>query len=441
MLRKATQGWRIAPWVLGSAVLLGWALGAVTVPPDVKMPGTQPGEVASFATNCDSCHSGTDNPEFEPSHGWKGSMMSHSMRDPLFWATLAVAEQDFLPGSDPSLRGGVGDMCLRCHGPNGWLGGRSEPTDGSAYTGTDDRGVECEHCHLMVDPDPPVNVAGTVEVQTAPFIANDGVSEGYYGTAQYVINGEGSRLGPYAEGDETANHPALGSAFHRSGEMCGTCHDVSNPVVGDLAHNHGAMLPLPAGSYSGVVGGAVADKAAFNNPPYAYGVVERTYSEWKASALDTLRVNDFATLPVDLQVAGGSLDVAYHRAYDARSNADFEDGTPRYFTCQTCHMSAATGEGCNKNGTPIRTDLGRHDLTGGSYWIQDAINYQDANGTLRFGGGLDQDTRDAMADGQLRAIAMLESAASLEGTQSGSDLVVRVTNLTGHKLTSSCTFL
>ena len=167
MLRKATQGWRIAPWVLGSAVLLGWALGAVTVPPDVKMPGTQPGEVASFATNCDSCHSGTDNPEFEPSHGWKGSMMSHSMRDPLFWATLAVAEQDFLPGSDPSLRGGVGDMCLRCHGPNGWLGGRSEPTDGSAYTGTDDRGVECEHCHLMVDPDPPVNVAGTVEVQTA----------------------------------------------------------------------------------------------------------------------------------------------------------------------------------------------------------------------------------------------------------------------------------
>ncbi|MDX1389153.1 MAG: hypothetical protein R3344_08185, partial [Acidobacteriota bacterium] len=47
---------------------------------------------------------------------------------------------------------------------------------------------------------------------------------------------------------------------------------------------------------------------------------------------------------------------------------------------------------------------------------------------------LDTVTRDAMADGMVRAEAMLESAATLSAGQVGDDLVVRVTNLTGHKL-------
>jgi len=427
----------VVPAILGSAILVGVLLAAPTVPTDIKQPGTQPGEVGAFSTNCDSCHAGTPNPDFEPSFGWYGSMMSHAMRDPIFWATVAIAEQDFLPDADPTQRGGAGDLCLRCHGPQGWFGGRSEPTDGSLFTGNDVRGVECEACHLMVNPDPPTSTPGTVEEHTAPFNANDPLSgEAYFGSGMYVINSNGTRLGPYAEGDETANHAALGSSFHRSGDFCGTCHDVSNPAVGDLAHNHGAQVPLLPGTYSGIPGAPVEDKAAFNNPPYAYGIVERTYSEWKSSGWPALEVNDFATLPADLQVTDGIPDVAYHRAYDALSDADFVDGEVRYYTCQTCHMSAATGKGCNKNNAPVRTDLGRHDLTGGGYWMPDVINYQDAEGTLLFGGGLDQETRDAMTAGKERAEAMLQSAASLNASQSGSDLVVRVTNLTGHKLIS-----
>ena len=73
--------------------------------------------------------------------------------------------------------------------------------------------------------------------------------------------------------------------------MFDRCHDVSNPAVVDLAHNHGAMVPFP-GTWSGVVNGPVGDKAAMNNPPETYGIVERTYSEWVSSDLDTLRVND-----------------------------------------------------------------------------------------------------------------------------------------------------
>jgi hypothetical protein len=413
------------------------AHAAPTVPTEIEQPGTQPSEVPSFATNCNSCHfAGNPDPDelFLPSRGWQGSMMSNAMKDPIFWATVAVAEQDFLPNADPELRGGVGDLCLRCHGPNGWLGGRSTPTDGSSFTGADERGVECEFCHLLVNPDEPVNVSGTTEEQSPPFEAFDPVTgEGYYGSGQYVLNSDGTRLGPY--GDASANHQWLQSSFHRDGRLCGTCHDVSNPAVGDLAHNFGAMLPLDPGSYSGVPGAPIEDKAAFNNPPSSYGVVERTSSEWTASALDTFRVNDYQDLPADLRVAGGSLDIAYHAAHDTNGDADYVDGTPRYFTCQSCHMPSRVGKGCNKNNAPVRDDLPWHDMTGSGYWIPEAILWQWDHGTLRFG-QIATEQRTRLAEGQLRAEGMIRSAAALEAEASGETLVVRVTNLTGHKLIS-----
>jgi hypothetical protein len=325
------------------SMLAAVAMAAPTVPTDVEMPGTQPGEVPAYdpPTTCDNCHALTPQTETEPFFGWEGSMMAHSSKDPLFWAALAIAEQDFLPNADPNLRGGAGDFCLRCHMPNGWLGGRSTPTDGSGMiAATDSFGVECEHCHLLVNPDPPVNVPGTVEEQTAPYIANDG-AEAYRGSGMYVVNSEGSRLGPYS--NAAAPHAWKQSDFHRQSEMCGTCHDVSNPVTGDLAHNFGAMTPLAPGTYSGTLGGAPSDKAAFNNPPYAYGIVERTYSEWAMSNFATIPVNDFNTLPAALQTPGGSLEVAYSRAWNGVT-ANYADGTERLFTCQTCHMSAATGK-------------------------------------------------------------------------------------------------
>jgi hypothetical protein len=428
----------VACGLLLASISVWIVLAAPTVPNEIMEPGTQPGEVARYThpDNCDNCHGGTPNPAYEPNHGWRGSMMAHSARDPLMWASLAVAEQDFLPGSDPNQRGGVGDLCLRCHAPNGWLQGRSTPTDGSALSETDDRfGVECEHCHLLVNPDPPTNVPGTREVQNPPFEAYDpATGEGYYGSAQYVINGEGSRLGPY--GDANAKHPWKKSPFHRDGRFCGTCHDVSNPAVGDLAPNNGAQVPLPPGSFSGVLGSPIEGKAAFNNPPYKYGIVERTYSEWEASALASFRVNDYPSLPEDLKKPGGALDLAYHRAFDARSNADYEDGTPRTFTCQSCHLAASTGVGCNKPGTPTRTDLPRHDMTGSQYWTPDLLAYMDGRGSLLFGGGLTQAERNALSDGRARAQEALRSAASLSATQSGGSLLVRVTNLTGHKLPS-----
>jgi hypothetical protein len=355
----------------------------------------------------------------EPGYNWRGSMMANAGRDPIFWATLAVAEQDF---------DGAGDLCIRCHSPAGWVAGRSTPTDGSALGQQDADGVQCDLCHAMTNPDG-LEHAG---VQNAPFLANDEVpapgTTGYYGSGMYVLWGGADKLGPYP--DAAARHQFMQSAFHRDNDFCGTCHDVSNPVVGDLAPYNGAQIPLDPGTYSGVLGEPVDSKAAFNNFPYQYGVVERTFSEFRASLLDEILVSEYPSLPPDLQA--GAMEAAYNSALEAGTLGDYADNTPRYFNCQTCHMRPVVGAGCNKKGAPIRTDLPLHDMTGGNYWMPDAIKWLDQQGLLRLGGGLTTTQIAALDDGKARAMKQLSQAATLSVV----DNTVTITNLTGHKLIS-----
>jgi len=383
------------------------AYAATSVPAVVQMPGTQPGEVSSLEapTKCDTCHGGYD-AAVEPVHNWRGSMMAQATRDPIFWATVAIAEQDF---------DGSGDLCVRCHSPDGWLSGRSTPTDGSGLSENDAFGVSCDLCHTLTNPDDSEHLGE----QFAPFLASS--TEPHYGSGQYVVWGGAEKLGPYDDAD--ARHQFMPSQFHRSSDLCGTCHDVSNPVVGDLAHNNGAQAPLAPGRFSGTLGTPVGEQAAFKNPPYAYGTVERTYSEHVASWFYERPLSDFADLPSDLQ-AGAILDAA--------SLGDYADGTVRTFSCQTCHMPPVTGPGCNKQGAPIRPDLPLHDMTGGNYWMPEVIQHLDGLGRLVIGGGLAPEETAAMNDGAARARQNLAKAASL--TVQGN--AVRVVNLTAHKLIS-----
>lgn len=119
-----------------AAIGPGVARAADIVPTDVQQPGAQPGEVSQIesVSKCNNCHKDFD-PAREPWFHWTGSMMAHASRDPVFWATVAVAEQDF---------DGSGDLCIRCHVPEGWLNGRSTPTDGSGLAEGDDDGVQCD---------------------------------------------------------------------------------------------------------------------------------------------------------------------------------------------------------------------------------------------------------------------------------------------------------
>jgi hypothetical protein len=363
--------------------------------------------------------------------------MGNAGRDAIFWATVAVSEQDF---------DGSGDLCIRCHSTGGWYGGRSTPTDGSGLAVTDDEGVDCDACHAMANPDNSEHLG----VMNSPFTANcsddpvlplgtcESTDEAYYGGGMLSLMDGGDKLGPYAE--TVARHGYAQSKFQRDVDYCGSCHDVSNPAVGDLAANHGAQPTAPPVVASGVLGGPVEDKAAFNNPPYAYGVIERTFSEYKASAFPTTRVGEFNSLPTDLKAAGGSLDVTYKAAIVAASEAqehggiagDYADGAPRFFSCQSCHMRPVESAGADKNNVEIRKDLPSHDHTGGNYWFADITKYQDNKGTLVFGEGLTTDQIDALGLGQKRAVGHLQQAASLQ--ISGDTL--KVVNLTGHKLIS-----
>lgn len=385
-------------------------LAATSVPNEIKQPGTQPGEVKNLESpdKCDNCHGGYDQ-AVEPTFNWQGSMMANASRDPVFWGTLAIAEQGF-PG--------VGDLCIRCHSTSGYYAGRSIPTDGSALLASDANGVECDFCHKMTN----TNQLEHIGVMNPPYIANDGntPATGYYGSGMAALSGDAAKLGPYDDAD--ARHQWAQSLFHRDVDFCGVCHDVSNPAVGDLAHNYGTLPGADPVIASGVPGSPVEGKAAFNNFPYQYGIVERTFSEYKAGALSKTLVSDYLSLPADLQ--DGAIKAV------SINGGNYADGTDRYYSCQTCHMKAVTGYGANKNNLPLRTDLPLHDMTGGNYWVPDVIKYQNSKGTLRLGGGLTATQISALDAVKARAEEQLELAANLNVTGN----TLKVTNLTGHKL-------
>jgi hypothetical protein len=402
-------------------ILATWNIFAAdVVPTDVQQPGTQPMEIGNLESpnKCDNCHGGY-NSAVEPSHNWSGSMMSHAGRDPIFWATLAIAEQDF---------DGAGDLCLRCHSTAGWLAGRSTPTDGSGLAAGDADGVDCDYCHKLTNPDDTEHQG----VMNAPFLANetgeDSETDAYYGSGMSSMWGGSDKLGPY--NNPAARHQFMQSEFHRDRNFCGTCHDVSNPVVGDLAHNHGALFNPGSVVADGTPGAPVDGKAAFNNLPYLYGTTERTFSEFRSGDISNTLVDDYGTLPGELQA--GVLQQVYNAAYDPGSgSANYQNPpAPRYYSCQSCHMRPVTGKGANKNGVPTRVDLPLHDLTGGNYWMADAIEYLDQHGKLRLGGGMSAYQIQAMQDGALRAREQLQLAASLVVI----DDTVKVINHTGHKL-------
>jgi hypothetical protein len=412
--------------LLFTGLLVTYGFAAAVVPSTIDQPGTQPREVGNLETpdKCDNCHGGY-NTATEPAFNWRGSMMANAGRDPIFWATVAIAEQDF---------DGAGDLCIRCHSTAGWLAGRSTPTDGSGLVAGDSDGVECDYCHKLTNP---ANADPILKgVMNAPFVANDGQGGGYFGSGISSIWGGSEKLGPFS--DAEARHQFMKNDFIRSVDFCGTCHDVSNPAVGNLAHNFGAQPEFLA-TETVVADGSpnespknYVNKAAFNNKPYQYGVVERTFSEYKSALVSKTLVNDYPNLPADLK--GGALKAIYDAATNfGTKSGNYADGDPRYFSCQTCHMRPVFGQGCNKN-PPFRDDLPLHDMTGGNYWMPQAIKYLDTQGKLRLGGGLTAVQIAALDASALRAKEQLNLAGSLKVDNNAN--TVKVVNHTGHKLIS-----
>ncbi len=382
------MGVRVLVWTCGLTLMtiglsaLAGVAGAgsriATTLQDYFQPGSQPNggavyEVFRSSNSCRTCHkedAGRDLPIYAP---WQGSMMAQSARDPLFHACLAIANQD---------AAFVGDLCIRCHSPSGWISGRSEPTDGSALTAPDRDGVSCSVCHRAVDPVYKTGVSPlidqTILSQINPLPINPG-------GGNYVLDTADMRRGPYAD-PASPGHGWLASPFHRTAELCATCHDVSNPAYRRQPDDTYVLTPHGEAH-------PTADK-------YDMFPLERTYSEWLHS--------DFANGGVNTQGRfGGTLGMVS--------------------TCQDCHMPTVTDKGCYLDGVPVRSDLKSHDFAGGNAWVQDMVLNLYPNDSL---------VPELLAEGKQRSISMLQRACTLQVHQVGNYLNVRVINETGHKLPS-----
>lgn len=131
-------------------------------------PGTQQQELANitapaewnvfeFVVTCGACHSGTVDQHVGHFGNWAGGNMASAARDPVFRAAQISTNNAVrsMVGQD-----GAGNVCFRCHSPNGWLSGRFDPTMGGKADGssliqsillsTDGEGVMCETCHRAV---------------------------------------------------------------------------------------------------------------------------------------------------------------------------------------------------------------------------------------------------------------------------------------------------
>jgi cytochrome c554/c'-like protein len=212
-----------------------------TLHADIYLPGTQPKQAGIDLGDrdwCEKCHSGTTNGMADPYFSWQGSMMAQAARDPVFRAALAIANQD---------EKGVGEFCIRCHSPRGWLAGRSTAADGSLLDREDLHGVSCNACHRMVDP---------LSAEAKNLVTN--VPPGY-GNGMYVIQTGKVARGPYAEHlGQVMGHQPVESAYQSSSELCANCHNVSNPLQA---------------------------KDVSKQSPDTFGHIERTYSEWALSDL------------------------------------------------------------------------------------------------------------------------------------------------------------
>jgi PKD repeat protein len=276
------------------------------------------------------------------------------------------------------------------------LEGRSVPTDGSALNNNDREGVQCDFCHKLIIPSP---------LETNPFPNDPNYTADTYPQDQsylsiltdippasangmYVADASNAKRGPFF--DAAARHKMYYSPFHSESDICGTCHDVSNPAF--TKDESGEYMPNDW------------DTPAPDFRTETLFPVERTYSEWLMSEYNTSSNGVYAP-----QFGGNKEYVS---------------------SCQDCHMRDVTGVGCNKKGAPVRSDMPLHDLTGGNTFIPiliDAVFPGETNPA-------------ALNDGIQRATEMLQKAASLTlnvvPNNGGNIATVTVTNETGHKLPS-----
>jgi hypothetical protein len=429
---------------LGILLVCAWTPLPIKDDRLVFLPGSQPGAVdLEAALRCDNCHGGYSQ-QVEPAHNWRGSMMSGAARDPLWIACLTSTLQDSIWAlGNPN----AGDICIRCHTPGGWLGGRSDPPNLTFLRGSDFEGVHCDSCHTLLDPiaglrqlgdlPPETDRLAVVEAEKTfardiellslltlfdgdrfirpgsalpVYFRNGNLPNFIEATAgEFFLDPGRPKRGPRYDSD-TKYHRSYYSRFHKTKYSCATCHDVSNPVVGRLLSGDPALPEKQTAA--------------------TFAHVERTFSEFVLSAYGQpggAPANEAIALPQGMVVN----------------------------KCQDCHMRNVSGKAASQPRVPVRDDLALHDQTGGNTWISGVLasldatnpqlfnprNYAILSGSKYPGARIDvagiQGFGSALKDGQARALQQLRMAAQLVAIgENSTELTLRIVNNTGHKLIS-----
>ena len=387
--------------------------GQVQVPAtigDFDLLGTQPNsdtdEFASFAShqNCLFCHGDYDL-EVSPVDTWIVSLMGQSARDPVWHAAVSIANQDVNV---------AGSFCIRCHSTPAYMRDGSPTGELDLASLEDTDGVNCTTCHRMVNPDygpdSAIGYPGDPADPDLPIItqlAEDGHMPTSVGNAQIIFDPNDTRRAQYDDvpdnyhGVDSLGQPIriITSPYHQKSQLCGTCHDVGNPLFHKTGQGQFELNDLGVDS---------ATTDVLQTTPE-----QRTFSEWLHS--------DFAT--------GG---VVFP---DGRFGGSMPDTDP-ISSCQNCHMPPQVGGACAFWENPPffeRDDVGAHSFAGGNTWVMSAIRRQmgdDPGGEADYY-GVTQERVDAA---NARTEQMLRDASDMTLVQDGSTLKVRVTNQSGHKL-------
>ncbi len=258
-------------------------------------------------------------------------MMGQSARDPVFWAALAIAQQDVNE---------VADFCLRCHVPQGWIEGRGVNPGQEGLTGTDFQGVSCSACHRMVDP---VYTPGESPAEDELILLGVSPMPVNPGNANYILDPLDRRRGPFEL--TFTPHGWLESPFHTKSQMCATCHEVSNPV----------FVRQPDGTYAIPPNSLGQPHPTLNK--YDMAPEQRTFSEWLNS--------EFSQGPLNL----GNFE---HGGVDMGNR--FGGNNPAVSQCQDCHMPSTEGIGCDPAfETPVRPHMPQHHFAGANTWVLRAV--------------------------------------------------------------------
>jgi len=451
---------------------------------DHVVPGPDGPDQYLTSDNCIGCHGGLGGDPYDiamfvktgPNYGdgynvseygeWRWSPMGLAGRDPIFYAQLesemALLEKDaktggLLHGSLEDNQEQIVNTCESCHGSMGQrqlkIDAAKDPSldpnfkvdyvyltealsakdtmqenyDYHKYGALAREGISCATCHHIDAPN--LDSIQAWKPEDDWVLGKDNKSLAYYlfhnTTGQYSHGPADELYGPF---DDAKKYPMekqmgispVGNDFISSSEMCGTCHSINLPNIG-LAQNKFPVL-----------------NAAEQNPvlkPYNHTIEQATFLEWKNS--DFARGETFQSCQ-DCHMPGGfeSLD----------SSIVIDQLTTKIATIQDMTYPATAGLAASEDiGVTLRDDYKRHEHVGLNVFLLEMFDqFPEILGVAK------NDYMTGATNGNALAIENMVKQAReetvdidftvSEKVQDSLDILVTVSNKTGHRFPSGVSF-